>query len=208
MLQTASQTCQIEGWIERLRAGDESAREHLLACAYDRLTHLARKMLRRFDRVRRWEQTDDVMQNAALRLYRALGEVQPERAVDFFRLAALSIRRELLDLAKHYYGPCGQGAHHASLGDLPARADTLAPAVEPAGGAAPDPLLSWIEVRRPAALLPKDERDVFALLWYQGLSQAEAAEALGVSERTVKRRWQSARLKLYDALHGDLPPVD
>ena len=57
-------------------------------------------------------------------------------------------------------------------------------------------------------LCPRKNANVFSLLWYQGLTQAEAAEALETSERTIKRRWQSARLKLYDALHGELPPVD
>jgi len=38
--------------------------------------------------------------------------------------------------------------------------------------------------------------------------QAEAAALLGVSDRTVKRRWQSARLHLVDALHGQLPPEE
>jgi DNA-directed RNA polymerase specialized sigma24 family protein len=33
----------------------------------------------------------------------------------------------------------------------------------------------------------------------------ESAEVLGVSERTVKRRWQAARLKLHEALHGEVP---
>ncbi|MBL8798147.1 MAG: helix-turn-helix domain-containing protein, partial [Planctomycetia bacterium] len=45
----------------------------------------------------------------------------------------------------------------------------------------------------------------FDLLFYQGLSQAEAAALLNVSERTVKRRWQSARLQLHDALGGEFP---
>jgi DNA-directed RNA polymerase specialized sigma24 family protein len=45
------------------------------------------------------------------------------------------------------------------------------------------------------------------LLFYQGLQQAEAAAVLGVSERTVKRRWQSARLALHEALGGRLPGV-
>jgi DNA-directed RNA polymerase specialized sigma24 family protein len=40
---------------------------------------------------------------------------------------------------------------------------------------------------------------------YQGLSQAEAAELLGVAERTVKRRWQTARRKLHEALQGEVP---
>ncbi len=53
--------------------------------------------------------------------------------------------------------------------------------------------------------LPAEEREVFDLLWYQELSQAEAAALLGVSERTIKRRWQSARIMLHDALKGEIP---
>ena len=36
-------------------------------------------------------------------------------------------------------------------------------------------------------------------------TQAEAAELLGVNVRTVKRRWLSARMKLQDALQGEVP---
>jgi DNA-directed RNA polymerase specialized sigma24 family protein len=43
------------------------------------------------------------------------------------------------------------------------------------------------------------------LLYYQGVSQTEAAAILDISERTIKRRWQSARLRLHDALEGRMP---
>ena len=60
-------------------------------------------MLRQdFPRLKNWEETDDVLQNAALRLDRALGVVPVASAAEFFRLAATVIRRELLDLARHY----------------------------------------------------------------------------------------------------------
>jgi RNA polymerase sigma-70 factor (ECF subfamily) len=192
-------TIQIQGWIDRLQSGDDSARTELLNCACARMLRLTRKMLRDFPRVKRWEQTDDVLQNASMRLYRTLAEIQPRNATEFFRLAALNIRRELLDLAKHYYGPQGRGALHASIGgDHQAleRADTVAE---------PNRLAAWSEFHRQAELLPDEEREIFDLLWYQGLSQAEVADLLKVSARTVKRRWQSARLQLHDALHGELP---
>jgi ECF sigma factor len=83
---------QIRQCINRLRAGDPSARDELLTHACDRLVRLTRKMLRDFPGVQRWEQTDDVLQNAAVRLCRALHAVQPATAVDFFRLAAAEIR--------------------------------------------------------------------------------------------------------------------
>ena len=101
---------QIQRCIDRMRAGDAAAREDLLAHACDRLTRLTRKMLRDFPGVKRWEQTDDVRQNALLRLCRALEQVQPPTAGDFFRLSAALIRRELLDLARRYCGAAGRGA--------------------------------------------------------------------------------------------------
>jgi RNA polymerase sigma-70 factor (ECF subfamily) len=206
MANGVNQSVQIQGWLDRLQAGDESARKELLNCACERLTRLTRTMLKSYQRVKRWEQTDDVFQNAVMRLYRSLGEVRPASVGDFFRLAALNIRRELLDLAKHYYGPQGQGAKHASLGQgqesgsLP-----QAPLEQPDAGDDPSRLAAWTEFHSQVGQLPEEEREVFDLLWYQELSQAEAAVVLQVSERTVKRRWQSARLKLHQALKGVLP---
>ncbi len=112
---SSNHTIQIQGWLDRLRDGDAAARESLLEFSCERLRRLTRKMLRRFERVHRWEQTDDVLQSAMVRLHRTLAEVRPESAADFYRLAALNIRRELLDLAKHYFGPCGLGTRHASV---------------------------------------------------------------------------------------------
>jgi RNA polymerase sigma factor (sigma-70 family) len=45
-------------------------------------------------------------------------------------------------------------------------------------------------------MLPEEERSVFDLLYYHDLSQAEAAELLGVSVPTIKRRWAAARMRL------------
>ena len=94
---------QLQACIARMKAGDNAAKNELLRSAYERLRGLARKMLRQdFPRLKNWEQTDDVLQIAALRLDRALGVVPVASAAEFFRLAASAIRRELLDLARHY----------------------------------------------------------------------------------------------------------
>jgi DNA-directed RNA polymerase specialized sigma24 family protein len=52
---------------------------------------------------------------------------------------------------------------------------------------------------------PDAEREVFGLRLYQGLSQAQAAALLEVTERVVRYRWRSARLKLHAMLGGRLP---
>jgi RNA polymerase sigma-70 factor (ECF subfamily) len=48
--------------------------------------------------------------------------------------------------------------------------------------------------------LPEDEREAFGLVRIQGLSQAEAAELLGVSAKTVQRRLNRSVLLLTEAL--------
>ena len=53
--------------------------------------------------------------------------------------------------------------------------------------------------------LPEAEQKVFELYVYGEHSQPEIAEILGISLRTVKRRWQSARLLLHQVLHGEMP---
>jgi RNA polymerase sigma-70 factor (ECF subfamily) len=206
MADPSPQSVQIQAWIDRLRGGDEAARDELLSCACERLRNLARKMLRGYPNVRRWEDTGDVLQNAVLRLHRTLQQMTVQTSRDFFRLAALNIRRELLDLARHYYGPQGLGARHVSnAGDAGSSSDDRTPADPAAPSQDPSRLAAWSEFHEQIQALPDEEREIFDLLWYQGLSQAEAGELLHISERTVKRRWQAARLKLDEALHGQVP---
>lgn len=178
---------------------DAAARSALIDHAYDRLLRLTRKMFHARQDLRRWEMTDDVFQNSMLRLHRALAEVKPESVRHFFNLAALMIRRELLDLAKHHFGPSGAAANHHTDGQ---------PADDPGGAAhdcaeagEPGDLEEWSAFHAQVEKLPDEEREVVSLLFYKGLSQEEAAEVLGVSLRTVKRRWQSARCILHEALN-------
>ena len=144
------------------------------------------------------------MQGAFLRLLRALDEVAPPTPADFFRLAAAQIRRELIDLARRFGGPYGLGARHESHD--PAHGSDI---ISYAPDASHDPaeLAEWSVFHEQAESLPDPLRAVFDLIYYQGLSQDEAAEALGTSERTVRRQWQKARVALHDAVGGRLPGV-
>jgi RNA polymerase sigma-70 factor (ECF subfamily) len=162
-------------------------------------------MLRGFQRVKRWEATDDVVQNSLMRLYRTLADVQPASAVDFYRLAATNIRRELLDLAKHYYGPQGLGANYATVEGNADQKPGLAERLGATSGEDDGRLEAWAKFHEQVEQLADADKEVFDLLWYQQLSQGEAAQLLNISERTVKRRWASARLKLHEALGGQSP---
>jgi RNA polymerase sigma factor (sigma-70 family) len=204
MDEPSDRTANLQRCLDRLREGDLSAREELLSRASERLSRLARKMLRDNPRVGRWEESDDVLQNALLRLHRALEEVYPPTVRDFFRLAAAQIRRELIDLARHYFGPEGLGANHASVANLPGSANGSPGPPEPAASTHdPGRLAMWTEFHQQIGLMPGEAREVFDLLWYQGLTQAEAAKLLNLSERTLQRRWQAAREQLHKMLRGD-----
>ena len=105
-------TGQTAGWLDLMRAGDDTARTRLVEHSCERLRGLARKMLHRYPKVRRWEETDDVFVEAVTRLHRALESVQPESPRHFYNLAASQIRRVLIDMSRRYYGPEGIGSHH------------------------------------------------------------------------------------------------
>jgi RNA polymerase sigma-70 factor (ECF subfamily) len=203
---SSDQTIRLQHCLDRLRAGDESARKELLGGACERLSQLARTMLKDYRRLKRWEETDDVLQNALVRLYRALQQVTPATPRDFYRLATLQIRRELLDLARHHFGPEGPGRRHETNAREGDGSQLPPPAYEQAdSGLGPAQLAAWGEFHQQVNALPEEEQEVFDLVWYQGLPHTEAAALLNVSARTVKRRWQSACLKLHDALGGVLP---
>lgn len=189
---------QLQVWLDRLQAGDAAARAQLINRACERLRRLTLTMLRDFPRLRAYEEAEDVLQNAVLRLLRALDVVTPATTADFFRLAAQQIRRELLDLTRHYFGPCGQAAHAVPALSHDGPDSTPSGAVPSDSTFDPGRLARWTEFHRSAEALPEDERAVFDLIWYQGLTQAETAEVLRVSAATVKRRWVAARLHLQD----------
>jgi RNA polymerase sigma factor (sigma-70 family) len=185
-------TTELRNLLGRVAAHDREAREELLRRSAANLQRLTHKLLSGFPTVRRWEGTDDVVQNATLRLLRALEHVNPENPRQFFGLAAEQVRRELIDLARHHYGPHGQGKNHASrAGEAPEVA---------AGGSDAAGLADWEAFHEGVAALSEADREIFALLYYQGLSQAEAAQLLGLSVAAVQQRWQRARLRLHDRL--------
>ena len=115
-------TAQLQRLLDRAAGGDDLAYEELIARASEQLPrHLVRKMLRKDPRLHRWEETDDVFQVAVLRLHRSLHSVRPDSIRGFFGLAATQIRRTLLDLARHHFGPEGHAAqHHTDAGRIAA----------------------------------------------------------------------------------------
>jgi RNA polymerase sigma factor (sigma-70 family) len=194
MSDSSVHTTLLQMWVQRIQAGDREARDELLRQVAGRLEELTRKMLRRFPRVHRWVDTEDVLQNASMRLLRSLEEVQPASMRCFFGLAAEQIRRELLDLTRHFYGPEGLGANVVGL---PPSDDDSLPLPEPAAPVeGREDLEQWCHFHEEVEKLPAEEREVVGLIFYHGWTRADVAELFQVSERTVRRRWESALAKL------------
>lgn len=189
---------QLQRLVDLAKSGERTATELLIDHACDRLLRLTRKMFRGYPGLRRWEQTDDVFQNSVVRLHRALSAVQVESVAHFFNLAATLVRRELLDLKKRHYGAHGQAKHHHTDHQPP----DAAGGVLTVRAAEPEDLEGWSEFHLAVEALPRETKEILNLVYYEGLSQEETAEALGISVRTVKRRWQKAKLILQEAL-GD-----
>jgi len=145
----------------------EAARLALIEHSAMRLEILTRRMLRTHPRLRRWEETADVFQNSLWRLYRSLESVRPATAGQFFGLAATQVRRELIDLSRHHFGPEGPAANHHT--DRP-QAEPLVER-EPAPESEPETIEDWSRFHLAIDRLPEVERDVVHLLWYGGLSQ-------------------------------------
>lgn len=201
-----NRTTYIRQCLGRLRLGDTSVAGELIQVASERLAELTRVMFRDYPRVRRWEETDDVLQNAMVRLHRALQSILPETPRDFYRLATVQIRRELIDMARHYYGPARRVLHDETNSIIADVGSNGATSREPAVSTYnPERLSAWTDFHQSVEKLPDEEREVFELIWYQDLKQTEAAELLGVAPRTVMRRWQRACLGLHKTLSGILP---
>jgi len=195
---------QLQELLDQAVRGQYEAYDELIAQATQRLYKLARKMFGRYPNLRRWEQTDDVFQQAMIRLHGSLKEVQPDSVRAFFGLAATQIRRTLIDLARHHFGPEGQGAKHHTDGEAEnGVCDRVQAPVDK-----PETLEEWSEFHRVIDGLPVEECEVFSLIWYGGMSQKDAASVLEVSDRTVRRRLHRARVLICKEMRGTPPAID
>lgn len=183
-------TTTLQGLLDEANYERPEVYADLLRHACERLRALARKGLRGFPALQRWVEDDDVLQNALLRLHKSLDAVKPPTVKEFMGFAALQIRRELLDLNKHVFGKEGVGANHHTDGTGEGTANR-------GSGDVP---VGWDRFHDLTEALPDEEKQVVDLLFVHDMTQEEAAAVLGMSVRTVKRRWLSARVRLGEVL--------
>lgn len=188
-----------------LQAGDGEAREEVVGIVVERMREVTHRMIQSFRSVRRWDDTDDVLQNATIRFLRALEATPLETPEHLVNLATLQIRRELVDLARKHRGPESYAFNHESNSTV-VDSEVVMRVSYAADPHVPEPGIDrWAAFHEAASALPDDERAVFELAWFLGAEQIEVADHLGCSVRTVKRRWDSIKQSLREALGDDLP---
>jgi RNA polymerase sigma-70 factor (ECF subfamily) len=206
---SSDDTTYLQALLDRMNAGDRPALDELLARAYERLRRLAGRMLRQdFPRLEQAHGATSVLHRTFLRLFGAMEEVRPSTVADFFRFASHRMRCVLIDLARRQDADpvCpdgGGGPEGRSPGAGTGSSGHGAGPHDPGGDSeGPARLAAWSEFHSQAAQLPEGERDVFELVWYQGLTQAEAARVLGAHPRTVSYRYKKACLRLAEQVRG------
>ena len=180
----------MHSYIERMRT-DPKVRDDLYRAVEGRLIRLSRHMLRDFPRLAAMTEAEDILQGASMRLMRALQTITPVATREFFQLATVHLRRELIDLTRQYFGPLGQGRNEVLLGEMKERGitDIVEKTTE---GNGQQELEQWTEFHEKIGELPVQEREVFSLVYYHGMNQEKIAGILGVNERTVRRYWRRA----------------
>lgn len=131
---------------------------------------------------------EEAAQAAWLEIWRALPRLRDERAFPAFayrivtRRAAAAIGGRIADRAL---------------------SDALEAQPVPAPGGTPDRAADESALRRAVTALPPGHRAAVALHYFDGLSVAETAVALGVPSGTVKTRLLHARARLRKLLEGE-----
>ena len=169
-----------EALIERARNGDRDAYAQVATLSSHRLYAVGLRILRDPDAA------SDALQAALVRIWRDLPSLRDTALYD-----AWSYRVML-----------------RACSDARRRARRSVPsidlaAIEPAVADSQSQVALRDELERAFAALRIDQRAVLVLLYYQGLSVAEIADALGISVGTVKSRLHAARQAMRAAIDAD-----
>lgn len=177
--------------IKQVAGGDRAARDELFAAAYSELRKLARARLRDGGRNTVLE-TTALVHESYLRFLNA-GELRVEDRRAFFAYASKVMRSVIIDSVRERQA-------ERRGGDLTEMTlDTQLQASLPAGEAE---ILNIHE-----ALLALEQAEprlaqVVEMRYFGGYTEAEIAETLELTERTVRRDWDKARLLLMSALRS------
>lgn len=180
---------EVSAILQAWTAGDPRALERLTPVVYDELRRLARRYMRR-ERPGHSLQSAALVNEAYLRLV-DYKRMRWQNRAHFFAVSSQLMRRILVDHARRRNLKRGAGVAHVTLDDAAV-----------VGG---EPALDFVALDDAMNALQRvDPRkvQVVEMRFFGGLSVAETAAVLGVSEVTVMRDWSSAKAWLYRELTG------
>ena len=173
--------------LDRAQAGEVDARERLVALVYDELRSLARRQRGRHSGSATINTTALVHEAYEKLARRDQGWADRQH---FFRVAARAMRDVLVDYARaQRTAKRGGGARDLSFDDRWMIPDDRI-----------EEVLGLDEALARLAQLDARRSEIVELRYFVGLTIAEVAEVLGISEATVKRDWMVARAWLHREL--------
>ena len=175
--------------IQRSQSGDEAAVRALFDATYEELRRLARMRLSRGGRGTLLD-TTALVHESYLRFANS-GTLRLEDRDHFMRYASHVMRSVIVDIARaNKTARRGGDALHVTLntdsGD--------------GAQAGEDEIIRVHDALEELAALDPRLVSVVEMRYFAGMSEAEMAAALGVTDRTVRRDWEKARLLLAQAL--------
>ena len=175
--------------LRRIGEGDPQARDQLFALLYEDLRRLAHARMRRSETITLLD-TTALVHETYLRLLGA-NELSFEDRGKFFGFAASLMRAIIVDAvrsraADRRGGDAPHVAFDAQIADSASKEDAQ---------------VAWVhESLEELAKLDERLAKVVEMRYFAGLTESEIAEALGVTDRTVRRDWEKARTLLFAAL--------
>jgi RNA polymerase sigma factor (TIGR02999 family) len=171
---------------ETSEGGSESV-EEAVAMVYDQLRAVAAGHLRR-ERPDHSLQPTELVHEAYVRLSNQSG-LRWENRLHFIHIAAAQIRRVLVDHARRRNRKKrGGDLLRVTLSDV---ADENQPSFD---------LMALNDALDRLDAQSSEDRRIVELKYFGGLTEPEIASLLGISERTVRRRWSFARAWLFKEL--------
>lgn len=172
----------------RWRGGDQEALHSLMPLVYEEMRRLAHRYLRR-------ERPGHTLQSTALvheAFVRLTGSAPPqwEDRSHFFGIAAHLMRQILVEYAR------SRNADKRGGAVVKLAIDGLE---EPSRQPDVD-IVALDDALKDLARIDSQQSRVVELRFFSGLSIEDTAEVLGISESTVKRDWNTARVWLYREL--------
>ena len=177
--------------LEAARQGDPKAADELLPLVYDELRRLAAHRMAS-EVPGHTLQPTALVHEAWLRLVDAEGQAQFQNRAHFFAAAAEAMRRILIDRARRK-----RAVRH---GGQQERVD-----IQEAANASTsddDQLLAVNEAVDKLSVQHPSEAELVKLRYFVGMTNDEAADALGISPRTAKYYWTHARAWLFREING------